>query len=89
MDELLDGTLVVEVCRMTVQRIAGIILLVLGFVVLLAGGISWNQTKTIVDIGPLQATTQERKTLPMSPLLGVIALVGGIALLAVPVRRRS
>jgi uncharacterized membrane protein YidH (DUF202 family) len=65
---------------MTVQRIAGVILLVLGFVVLLAGGISWNQTKTIVDIGPLQATTQERKTLPMSPLLGVIALVGGIAL---------
>lgn len=72
---------------MTVQRIAGIILLVLGFVVLLAGGISWNQTKTIVDIGPVKATTQERKTLPMSPLLGVIALVGGIALLAVPVRR--
>jgi uncharacterized membrane protein YidH (DUF202 family) len=74
---------------MTLQRALGIVLLVLGFVVLLAGGISWNQTKTIVDIGPLQATTQERKTLPMSPLLGVIALVGGVALLAVPIKRRT
>ena len=73
---------------MTLQRIFGIALLVLGFVVLLAGGISWNQTKTIVDIGPIQATTQERKTLPMSPVLGVIALVGGIVLLAIPVKRR-
>ena len=72
---------------MTFRRILGIGLLVLGFVVLLAGGISWNQTKTIVDIGPVQATTQERKTLPMSPVLGVIALVGGIALLAIPVKR--
>jgi uncharacterized membrane protein YidH (DUF202 family) len=74
---------------MTVQRTLGIVLLILGFVVLLAGGISWNQTKTIVDIGPLQATTQERKTLPMSPVLGVIAVIGGIALLAIPARRRT
>jgi uncharacterized membrane protein YidH (DUF202 family) len=74
---------------MTVQRILGIVLLVLGFVVLLAGGISWNQTKTVVDIGPLKATTQERKTLPMSPVIGVIALVGGVALLAIPMKRRT
>ncbi len=74
---------------MTAQRILGIVLLVLGFVVLLAGGISWNQTKTVVDIGPLKATTQERKTLPMSPVIGVIALVGGVALLAIPMKRRT
>ena len=74
---------------MNIQRAAGFLLLVIGFVALLAGGISWNQTKTIVDIGPLKATTQERKTIPMSPVLGVIALVGGIALLAVPSKRRT
>jgi hypothetical protein len=84
MDELLDGTFVVEVCRMTVQRIAGIILLVLGFVRLLAGGISWNQTKTIVDIGPPRRRLRNANA-PMSPLLGVIALVGGIA----PLRSRQ
>ncbi len=74
---------------MNIQRAAGFVLLVIGFVALLAGGISWNRTKTIVDIGPLKATTQERKTLPMSPALGVIALVGGIALLAIPSKRRT
>jgi hypothetical protein len=74
---------------MNIQRAAGFVLLVIGFIALLAGGISWNQTKTIVDIGPLKATTQERKTLPMSPVLGVIALVGGIALLAIPSKRRT
>ena len=74
---------------MTLQRIAGIVLLVLGFVVLLGGGFSWTRTKTIVDIGPLKATTQERKTLPFSPVFGVIGVVGGIALLAIPSRRRA
>ena len=74
---------------MNIQRAAGFLLLVIGFVALLAGGISWNQTKTIVDIGPLKATTQERKTIPVSPVVGVIALVGGIALLAVPMKRRT
>jgi len=74
---------------MTIQRIAGIVLLILGLVALLSGGLSWNQTKTVVDIGPLQATTQERKTLPMSPVFGGIALVGGIVLLAIPSRRRA
>ncbi len=74
---------------MTIQRIAGIVLLILGLVALLSGGLSWHQTKTVVDIGPLQATTQERKTLPMSPLFGAIALVGGIVLLAIPSRRRA
>ena len=74
---------------MNIQRVAGFVLLVIGFVALLAGGISWNQTKTIVDIGPLKATTQERKTIPVSPVVGVLALVGGIALLAVPSKRRA
>ena len=74
---------------MTLQRIVGIVLLVLGFMALLSGGISWTQTKTVVDIGPLQATTQERKTIPMSPLLGVLGVVGGIVLLAVPMKRRT
>ena len=74
---------------MTLQRIIGFVLVVLGLVALLAGGISWTRTKTVVDIGPLKATTQERKTLPMSPVLGVIGLVGGIALLVIPSRRRA
>lgn len=74
---------------MTLQRITGVALVVLGLLALLYGGISWTQSKTIVDIGPLQATTQERKTIPMSPVFGVIGVVAGIALLVVPSKRRA
>jgi hypothetical protein len=74
---------------MTLQRTAGILLVSLGLIALLVGGISWTRTKTVLDIGPIQATTQERKTIPLSPLLGVLALVGGIALLAIPSTRRA
>ncbi len=74
---------------MNIQRTAGIMLLIIGLVALIAGGVSWTQTKTVLDIGPLQATTQERKTIPVSPVLGGIALIGGIALLAIPSKRRA
>jgi hypothetical protein len=74
---------------MTIQRIAGILLIIVGLVALLSGGLSWTRTKTVVDLGPIQATTQERKTLPVSPVLGGIALIGGIALLAIPSKRRA
>jgi uncharacterized membrane protein YidH (DUF202 family) len=74
---------------MNIQRVAGMVLLVIGFVALLAGGFSWTRTKTVLDVGPLKATTQERKTIPVSPVLGVIAVIGGIVLLAVPSKRRA
>jgi uncharacterized membrane protein YidH (DUF202 family) len=74
---------------MTLQRIAGIVLVILGLVALLAGGISYTQTKKVLDIGPLQATTQEHKTIPLSPVLGIVGLIAGIALLAIPSRSRT
>ena len=73
---------------MTLQRILGFALIILGFVALLAGGISYTKTKKVLDIGPLQATTQEHKTIPVSPVLGVVAVVAGIALLAIPSKSR-
>ena len=73
---------------MTLQRIVGLVLVILGLVALLAGGISYTKTKKVLDIGPLQATTQEHKTIPISPVLGVVGLVAGIALLAIPSKSR-
>jgi len=35
-----------------------------------------------VDIGPIEATREEHKTIPLPPILGVIALVGGIVIIA-------
>ena len=74
---------------MTAARIAGIILVVIGLIGLIWGGISWTDTKTVVDLGPIQATAQERETIPITPIVGGLALVAGIVLLVVPGRRRG
>ena len=72
---------------MTAARIAGIVLIVVGLVGLILGGVSWNEEKTVVDLGPIQARAQERKTIPVPPVVGGIALVAGIILLVLPGRR--
>ena len=74
---------------MTVRYVVGIALVVLGLVSLLLGGFRWTQQKTVVDIGPLKATTEEHKTLPIPPIFGALALVGGIVVLVAPTRRRA
>jgi hypothetical protein len=73
---------------MTATRIAGFVLIVLGLVGVLWGGITWTRDKTIVDVGPIKATTETRETIPVPPVAGGIALVAGIALLVLPGRRR-
>lgn len=73
---------------MSAARIAGIVLIIIGLIGLIWGGISWTDTKTVVDLGPIQATAQERETIPITPIVGGIALVAGIVLLVIPGRRR-
>lgn len=73
---------------MTARRIAGVVLIVLGLVGVLYGGISWTRDKTIVDVGPIKATTETRQVIPFPPLAGGIALVAGVVLLVMPGRRR-
>jgi hypothetical protein len=74
---------------MTAARIAGVVLIVVGLVGVLWGGFSWTQEKTVVDLGPFKATTQEHKTIPFPPVAGGVALVAGVVLLVLPGRRRS
>jgi hypothetical protein len=74
---------------MTAARIAGMLLIVVGLVGVLWGGFSWTQEKTVVDIGPVKATTQEHKTIPFPPVAGAVALVAGVVLLVVPGRRKA
>jgi len=74
---------------MTVRYLVGAALVVIGLVSLLIGGFRWTERKTVVDVGPLKATTEEHKTLPIPPVVGALALVGGIIVLVVPMRRRA
>ena len=74
---------------MNVRYLVGAALVVIGLVSLLIGGFRWTERKTVVDVGPLKATTEEHKTLPIPPVVGALALVGGIIVLVVPMRRRA
>ena len=60
----------------------GLALVVLGIIALVYQGITYTTREKVVDIGPIQATKTEHKTIPLPPILGVIALVGGVVLIA-------
>jgi uncharacterized membrane protein len=61
--------------------LVGVILIILGVVALAYQGITYTTQKKVLDIGPIQATKEEHKTIPIPPVLGGLALVGGIALM--------
>jgi hypothetical protein len=61
--------------------IVGVLLVIIGVIGLAYGGISYTKEKTVVDIGPIKATADTRETIPVPPIVGGLALVGGIVLL--------
>ena len=68
----------------------GVILVVIGVVALAYQGITYttHEQKKVLDLGPLQASTESRKTVPIAPIAGVAALVGGVALVLVGSKSR-
>jgi len=62
------------------MRTLGIVLIVAGLLALAFGGISYTKREKVVDLGPIQAETREKKTFPLPPIFGVAAVAGGIAL---------
>ncbi len=69
--------------------IAGVVLIVLGVVALLYQGFTYTSRETVLDIGPVHATADRQKTFPLPPVLGIVAVAGGVALLVVGLRKRS
>jgi hypothetical protein len=63
------------------MRIIGILLIVVGLISLALGGISYTKREKVLDIGPIEATAERHKTIPLPPLLGGLALAGGVVLL--------
>ena len=63
------------------MKILGIVLIIAGVVALAYGGFTYTTTKKAVDMGPVEINKKEHHTIPLPPVLGVIAIVGGGALL--------
>lgn len=64
------------------RTLIGAVLIVIGLIGLIWGGISYTREETVLDVGPIEATAERRETLPIGPIAGGIALVGGIVLVA-------
>jgi drug/metabolite transporter (DMT)-like permease len=69
------------------MKIIGLLLVTFGVIVLVYGGLSYDRQRTVLDVGPFKATAAEQKNVPLSPIVGGIALLGGLVLLVVPRKR--
>lgn len=67
----------------------GIILVVLGALALAYQGINYTRTEKVLDIGPIHATAETHKRLPIPPILGGMTLIGGVAFLIAGARKKS
>jgi drug/metabolite transporter (DMT)-like permease len=65
-----------------VNKTLGIVLIVLGLFGLVWGGITYTTRETVVDIGPIHATRDKTHNIPLPPIAGAVALIGGVVLLA-------
>ncbi|MBN8417817.1 MAG: DUF3185 domain-containing protein [Verrucomicrobia bacterium] len=61
--------------------IIGILLIVLGIAAFAYQSFTYTTTEKAIDLGPIQVTTEKEHTLPLSPVVGAAALIGGVLLL--------
>jgi hypothetical protein len=73
---------------MKAATIVGIVLIIVAIAGFAMGGISFTHEKKDVDLGPIQVSHEQKKTLPISPILSVLSLVAGVGLVVVGVRSR-
>lgn len=66
---------------MKTNTVLAIILIIVGIVAFAYQGITYTSREKVVDLGPVQVTAEKTRTFPLPPIVGGIALVGGIVLL--------
>jgi hypothetical protein len=60
--------------------IVGFVLIVCGLAALAYQGITYTSRETVIDIGPIHATADRQRTVPLPPVFGIVAVAGGVAL---------
>jgi uncharacterized membrane protein YidH (DUF202 family) len=69
-------------------KLIGVLLIVFGVVALAVGGIRYTTREKVLDIGPIEATSEKHHMIPLSPIVGIASVAGGIALVVAGSRRR-
>lgn len=69
--------------------LAGAVLIVLGLAALAYQGFTYTSRETVIDIGPIKATADTEKTVPIPPIAGIVAVVAGVALVVAGMRKRG
>ena len=67
--------------EMKTNTLLGIILIVVGVIAFAYQGIDYTTREKVIDLGPVHMTAERTRTLPLPPIVGAIALIGGIVLL--------
>ncbi len=67
--------------------VVGVVLIILGIAGLAFGGFSFTHKEKVLDLGPIQASADKKESLPIPPILGALAIVGGVVLVATSARR--
>jgi uncharacterized membrane protein len=71
------------------SSLAGILLVVLGALALAYQGFNYTHREKVLDVGPIHATRDTQKHISLPPILGGLALIGGVALLVVGARQKA
>ena len=71
------------------MKLIGMLLIAFGIFALVMGGISYTDRDKVLDVGPLEVEAEERETIPLSPIVGIASLAGGVALVIAGARTRS
>jgi uncharacterized membrane protein len=67
----------------------GILLIVLGGLALAYQGFNYTRQEKVLDLGPIHATREDHEWVSIPPILGGLALVGGIVLIVVGGKKSS
>lgn len=69
--------------------LVGVVLIVLGVLALAYQGITYTTREKVIDLGPLQASVDKKKSIPLPPIVGALALAGGVVMVFIGSRKPS
>jgi len=71
-----------------IVKLIGVFLIVIGVLALAVGGIRYTTREKVLELGPIEATAEKHHNIPLSPIVGIAAVAGGIALVVAGSRTR-